>query len=61
MKINFVITIRKENMKMIKGIEVLATNNIYTCADRCSIGCAISVIISLISQKVLEEYENPFE
>ena len=61
MKINFVITIRKENMKMIKGIEVLATNNIYTCADWCVIGCAISVIISLISQKVLEEYENPFE
>ena len=35
-------------MKMIKGIEVLATNNIYTCADWCVIGFAISVIISLI-------------
>ena len=33
MENNIVIIIRKENMKMIKGIEVLVTNNIYTCVD----------------------------
>jgi len=33
---------------MIKGIEVLATNNIYTCADWCIIGFAISLVISII-------------
>lgn len=48
MKINFVVTIRKENMKMIKGIEVLATNNIYTCADWCSIGFEVSLIIAIL-------------
>lgn len=48
MKINFVITIKKENMKMIKGIDILATNKIYTCADWCIIELAISIIISLI-------------
>lgn len=32
-------------MKMIKGIEVLATNNIYTCANWCNIGFTISLII----------------
>ena len=49
MKINFVITIRKENMKMIKGIEVLTTNNIYTCADWCVIGFNIFLVISFLS------------
>ena len=48
MEINIVIIIRKENMKMIKGIEVLVTNNIYTCVDWCIIGFAISLVISII-------------